>query len=90
MGKVIEVDCVYTGDSTNYHIFQVVGGGEYVGSIYIKKKSENNIPKTVEVNFVTPTSDKTVWLKGIKSLIDGARDGSKAEQKLKKVMKDNK
>jgi len=87
MSKPIDLTAVYTGDSPNYHIFQVVDSGDFVGSLYIKKSSDNGIPETIEVNFVTPSRDKVVWKKGMDDLLDKAREGSKAEKKLIRTMR---
>jgi len=87
MSKPIEVEAVFTGDSANYHIFQLVSEGEFVGSIYVEKKSDNGIPEVMEVNLVTPSRDKVVWKKGMNQLLDKAREGSKAEQKLIRTLK---
>jgi hypothetical protein len=87
MPEPIQLSAVFTGDSANYHIFQVVGSDDFVGSLYIKKKSENGIPEGVEITFVTPSRDKFLWTKGMGELLDKARSGSKAEQKLVNTMK---
>jgi len=87
MPEPINLTAVYTGDSSNYHIFQVVDGGDFVGSLYVKKTSDNGIPEGVEVTFITPSRDKFLWKKGMEELLDRARSGSKAEQKLIKTLK---
>jgi hypothetical protein len=87
MPEPIQLTAVYTGDSSNYHIFQIVNGGDFVGSLYVKKKSDNGIPEGLEVTFVTPSRDKFLWTKGMGELLDRARSGSKAEQKLIRTMK---
>lgn len=87
MEEPIQLSAVYTGDSPNYHIFQVVDSGDFVGSMYIKKKSDNGIPEGLGVTFVTPSRDKVAWRKGMNELLDRAREGSKAEQKLIRTMK---
>lgn len=78
---------VYTGDSANYHIFQIVNGEDMVGSLYVRKKSDNGIPQRVEVELITPSRDKEAWKDGMNSLLDKAREGSKAEAKLIKTLK---
>lgn len=87
MPEPIELNAVFTGDSANYHIFQVVGDGDFVGSMYIRKKSDNGIPEGVEITFITPSRDKFLWKKGMGELLDKSRGGSKAEQKLIRTMK---
>jgi len=88
MSDQIKLIAVFTGDSANYHIFQIVSDGEeFVGSLYIKKKSENGIPEVAGITFVTPSRDKKVWKEGMKELLERAREGSKAESKLIKTMK---
>lgn len=85
--KVYGTAAVYTGDSANYHIFQIVNGEEMVGSLYVRKKSENGIPQKVEVDLITPSRDKDAWRDGMNTLLDKAREGSKAEAKLIKTLK---
>ena len=87
MAERIELNAVFTRDSANYHIFQIVNGEDFVGSLYVKKKSANGIPEGAEVTFITPSRDKHLWSSGVKGLIDKARDGSKAEQKLIRTLK---
>jgi hypothetical protein len=87
MGEPTELMAVFTGDSTNYHIFQIVDNDDFVGSLYIKKKSTNGVPEGADISFITPSRDKHLWKKGLKSLIEKARDGSKAKQKLERTMK---
>jgi hypothetical protein len=83
----MELNVVFTGDSANYHIFQVVESGDCVGSIYIRKDSDNGVPETAELNFITPSRDKRTWVAGMSELIEKARDGSKAKNKLIKTLK---
>jgi hypothetical protein len=78
---------VFTGDSANYHIFQIVAES-MVGSLYVRKKDENGIPDVVEVNLITPKRDKAVWEAGVNSLLEKVREGSKAESKLVKILKE--
>lgn len=87
MPEPINLNAVFTGDSANYHIFQIVDSGDFVGSLYIKKKSDNGIPEGVEITFVTPSRDKHLWKHGMEELLDRAREGSKAEQKLIRTLK---
>lgn len=80
-----EVNAAYTGDSRKFHIFQIDDEtGESVGSIYISK--EMNIPEGVEISFITPQRDKFLWEKMIGRLIEKAREGSKAEAKLHRIL----
>jgi hypothetical protein len=83
----MDLRAVFTGDSSNYHIFQVVDSEDCVGSIYIKKKSTNGVPEALEINLVTPIRDKFLWTKGLEELIEKAREGSKAKHKLVKTLK---
>jgi hypothetical protein len=82
----MKLNAVFTGDSPNYHIFQVVGNGACVGSIYIKKK-DVEIPKALGLSLITPSSDKKAWKQGMNDLLDITREGSKAESKLIKTLK---
>lgn len=86
MGEPTELNAVFTGDSTNFHIFQIFDSEDFVGSLYVKKKSANGVPEAAEVNFITPARDKHLWKVGLNSLIEKARSGSKAEQKLKRAL----
>jgi hypothetical protein len=87
MPEPIQLVAVYTGDSPNYHVFQIVDGEDFVGSIYVRKTSDNGIPEGVELSFVTPSRDKFLWTKGMNELLNRAREGSKAEQKLIRTLK---
>lgn len=50
MEEVKETIAVFTGDSENFHIFQVVDD-ELVGSIYIKKDKNLGIPEELVDQF---------------------------------------
>jgi hypothetical protein len=72
---------VYTGDSSKYHIFQIVEDEKLVvGSLYIRKTE--NLPETVEVDLLTPNNDNFLWSLNVKTLRERARNGSKAKRKL--------
>lgn len=45
-----KVKAIFTGDSKNFHKFEIVGEG-FVGSIYAPKGAE--IPKEIQVGLVT-------------------------------------
>lgn len=77
---------VYTGDTANFHNFQIVNGEEMVGNLYVSKKSDNGIPQRVEVELITPSRDHEAWMNGMHSLLEKARSGSKAESKLIKSL----
>jgi len=82
----MELIAVYTGDSTNFNIFQIVDeDGNVVGSLYFNKK--NDLPEGVDVNLITPKRDHHLWTSGINFLLGKSRDGSKNQKKLKQVMK---
>ena len=81
----METIAVYTGDSANFHIFQIVDEN-LVGSIYVKKEETSDIPEGVEVNLITHGRDEELWKIKVKELLGKARPGSKAELKLKKVL----
>jgi hypothetical protein len=85
----MDLIAVYTGDSTNFHIFQIVDE-EAVGTIYLKKKSSNGIPQGLDVNLITPNSDKELWEIKVKDLLKKSREGSKARTKLERVLGDYK
>lgn len=87
MEEVKETIAVFTGDSENYHIFQVVDD-EIVGSIYIKKDKDFGIPEEVEVSLITHGRDAFLWKLKVTELLNRARDGSKAKVKLAKVLRD--
>jgi len=80
----MELIAVYTGDSENFHIFQIVDDN-VVGSLYIARKEEN-IPEALEVNLITPTRDDHLWRTKVKVLVDKAREGSKALKKLHAIL----
>lgn len=82
----MDLTAVFTGDSANFHIFQVIDSSKVVGSIYIKKKSDDGIPEALEINLITPQRDQFLWIKGLKSLIAKAREGSRAKNKLMKTL----
>ena len=82
----MDLIAVFTGDSTNYHIFQVIDSEECVGSLYIKKKGLE-LPEGLDINLITPTRDKELWKRGMDQLLEKARSGSKAENKLIKSLK---
>jgi hypothetical protein len=81
---------VYTGDSANYHIFQIPDDLSVVASIYIRKDTEGGIPHELSINLTLPTRNKEAWLKGITTLKDNARDGSKAKTKLIRTISNHK
>jgi hypothetical protein len=85
----MDLIAVYTGDSTNFHIFQIVDA-EAVGTIYLKKKSSHGIPQGLDVSLITPNSDKELWEIKVKELLKNSREGSKARSKLEKVLGDHK
>jgi hypothetical protein len=86
MGLMLTPIAVYTGDSANYHIFQIASEeGDVVGSIYLSKKED--IPEGLDITLITPNRDKFLWRKNVEDLKDRARDGSKAEAKLKRILK---
>ena len=82
----MDLIAVFTGDSANYHIFQVIDSEHVVGSLYIKKKGVD-LPKGLDVSLVTPVRDKELWKHGMNQLLDKSRSGSKAENKLIKTLK---
>lgn len=86
MEEVKETIAVFTGDSANYHIFQIVDE-ELVGSIYVKKDKNLGIPEEVEVSLVTHGRDRKLWKLKVEELLSRTRQGSKAEVKLRKVLK---
>jgi hypothetical protein len=86
MPEPINLTAVFTGDSKNFHIFQIVDEN-FVGSMYIKKKSDNGIPETVGIALITPSRDKGVWKECMQLLLDRTREGSKAKQKLIRTLK---
>lgn len=82
----MDLIAIFTGDSSHYHIFQVVDSEHCVGSLYIKKKGVE-LPEGLEVNLITPSRDKELWKHGMTQLLSKARAGSKAEQKLIRTWK---
>ena len=76
---------VYTGDSANFHIYQVVNDN-MVGSIYVNK-AVNPVPQGVVLNFLHPSHKD--WRKNVEALLDKTRDGSKARVKLNKILKEH-
>ena len=87
MEEVKETVAVFTGDSENYHIFQVVDD-EMVGSLYIKKDKNLGIPEEIEISLITHGRDAELWKIKVENLLERSRSGSKAEMKLKKALRD--
>lgn len=81
------LNAVFTGDSANFHIFQVVGEDDYVGSLYVRKATNEPIPERVELTLITSSRDYELWKQGLNTLISKARDGSKAKKKLIKALR---
>ena len=81
-----EIIAVYTGDSANFHIYQVVNEN-MVGSIYVNKKVDP-LPKIARTKLVNPT-DGGVWKDHLNKLLEKTRDGSKAKSKLQKILKEH-
>lgn len=84
----LELNAMFTGDSTNYHVFQIATEDKVLGSVYIDKKTDA-IPESVKLSLVTPGRNKKEWRKGMNILLDKTREGSRAETKLIKIMKSN-
>ena len=76
------ISAVYVGDSANYHIYQVANGKKVVGSLYFDK--ENEPPKAISINLLTLVDGE--WRGIVEKLRDGAREGSKARDRLISVL----
>ena len=46
--EVVEIKALYQRDSKNYHLYQIEGSDEVVGSIYVAKVADP-FPKKIEV-----------------------------------------
>jgi hypothetical protein len=80
----MRLQAVFTGDSRNYHIFQIVDDN-VVGSIYISKDVEST-PKTLEIENLTAGDIK--WKTLLTVLASKARPGSKQAKKLERVLQE--
>ena len=85
----METVAVYTGDSRNFHIFNIVDEeSNIVGSIYVNRKID--IPEGLDINMITPNRDHFLWETKVRFLLEKSQPGSKNEKRLKKVLSEYK
>lgn len=81
-----KLEAIYTGDSKNFHSYQIASHG-FVGSVYVPKSKEQ-IPNMAAVELIGPADGR--WIEKAQALLGGMSPNGKAYAKLSRAIADRK